>query len=187
MNSRQRLLTAIQRGIPDRLPVAHHFVMPYFLNKYMNGITVDEYFDETGVDPILWTISHKPNTKKGEYYDPLQGEIGFLESKRISSDNWRIISEEIPDPKYKTTRFKFITPKGTLTMVLQANDYTAWVAEHLIKEKKDIDLIGEYVTHPECNVEDINRQVEQWGDRGIVRGWICCFDIFGQPGCWQDA
>lgn len=187
MNSKQRLLTAIQRGIPDRLPVTHHFVMPYFLNKYMNGISVDEYFNQIGIDPILWTISHRPDTAKGEYYDPNQGEPGFLESRRIVSDNWRIESEEIYDPNYKTTRYKFITPKGALTMILQANDYTAWVAEHLIKEKKDIDLIDEFATHPKCNVEDINKQVEVFGDRGIVRGWICCFDVFGQPGCWQDA
>lgn len=72
-------------------------------------------------------------------------------------------------------------------MVLQANDYTAWVAEPLIKAKNDIDLIGCYATSPLCNVIDINRQAEQWGNRGIVRGWICCFDVFGQPGCWQDA
>lgn len=187
MTSRERLLTAITRGIPDKLPVTHHFVMPYFLNKYMGGISVDEYFNEIGIDPILWTISHKPDEKSGEYYDPTQQEIGFLESRRIISDNWRIESEPIPHQFYKTTRYKFITPQGTLSMVLQANDYTSWVSEHLIKEKKDIDLISNYATHPKCNIEDINKQAEIWGDRGIVRGWICCFDIFGQPGCWQDA
>ena len=153
----------------------------------MNGISVDEYFDKTGIDPILWTISHRPDENKGEYNDPTQSEIGFLESRRISSDQWRIEQEDIPNSGYKTTRYRFITPKGTLSMVLQANDYTAWVTEHLIKEKKDIDIIGEYVTHPKCDVEDINHQAQAWGDRGIVRGWICCFDIFGQPGCWQDA
>jgi len=187
MTSGERLLAAINRGIPDRLPVTNHFVMPYFLNKYMNGISVDEYFEQTGIDPILWTISHMPDESMGEYYDPLQKEVAFLESRRISSESWRIESEEIPDPIYKTTRYNFITPKGTLSMVLQANDYTAWVLEHLIKDKKDIDIIGEYATHPKCNVEDINKQVEEFGNRGIVRGWICCFDIFGQPGCWQDA
>jgi uroporphyrinogen-III decarboxylase len=31
------------------------------------------------------------------------------------------------------------------------------------------------------------REATAFGDRGIVRGHICCFDVFGQPGCWQDA
>ena len=26
-----------------------------------------------------------------------------------------------------------------------------------------------------------------FGQRGLVRGYICCFDVFGQPGTWQDA
>ena len=28
---------------------------------------------------------------------------------------------------------------------------------------------------------------EAFGERGIVRGNICGFDIYGQAGCWQDA
>ena len=27
----------------------------------------------------------------------------------------------------------------------------------------------------------------EFGERGLVRGHICCFDVFGQPGTWQDA
>ena len=52
------------------------------------------------------------------------------------------------DPEYKTVRYHFVTPKGRLTMVLQSNDYTTWVTEYLIKNKRDIDLIGEFVTAP---------------------------------------
>jgi hypothetical protein len=113
--------------------------------------------------------------------------MGFLESRRIFTDNWRIESREIPDPQYKTTRYNIVTPKGILTTVLQSNDITVWVSEHLIKEKKDIDIIAEFATAPKCDVESVNKQVETFGQRGLVRGHICCFDPFGQPGCWQDA
>jgi len=187
MNSRERLLTAINREIPDRLPVTSHFVMPYFLNNYMGGISENEFWDATGMDPILWTISHIPDPSKGEYFDPSQKEIAFLESRRISSDNWRIESFPIDDPDNNITRYNFITPDRTLTMVLSANDTTAWVVEPLIKEKNDIDILAKYMTYPNCNVAEINQQAKEWGDRGIVRGWICCFDVFGQPGTWQDA
>jgi uroporphyrinogen decarboxylase len=72
-------------------------------------------------------------------------------------------------------------------MVLQGSDYTDWVAEPLIKEKRDIDLIAQYVTHPTCDVEAVNKRAESFGERGSIRGHICYFDVYGQPGCWQDA
>ena len=187
MTSKQRMLTALERKVPDRLPVTTHHVMPYFLNKYMDGISNDEFFDSFGLDPIVWTVPHKPDESAGQYYDPNQKETGFLESRRISTDQWRIESEEIPDPQHKTTQYRFVTPDGSLTMLLQANEQTTWVTEPLIKQKKDIDIIGRFATSPSCDVEAVNKTVEELGQRAFVRGHVCCFDIFGQPGCWQDA
>lgn len=187
MTSRQRLLTALERKEPDRLPVVTHHVMSYFLKKYMNGATNDEFFDYFGFDPIVWTVPHKPDESKGQYVDPNQGEPGFLESRRIFTDEWRIESEEISDPRYRTVRYTFVTPGGKLSMVLQSNEHTTWVSEHLIKEKKDIDLLAKYMPYPTCDVDEVNRIAQAWGERGIVRGHIPPFDVFGQPGTWQDA
>ncbi len=188
MTSKQRMLTAITRcGTPDRLPVTTHHVMPYWLDTVMRGMSTQEFFDYFDLDPIVWIVPHRPDTTKGEYADPEQSEIGFLESTRISTDNWRVHWEEIPGQKYKTIRYNFVTPKGTLTMVILSNEYTAWVGECLIKNRSDIDLIGEYVTAPKCDVEAVNKVAADYGERGLVRGHICCFDVFGQPGCWQDA
>ena len=187
MTSKQRMLTAIERKVPDRLPVTTHHIMQYFLDKYINRISFDEFFDYFRLDPIVWTVPHKPDQSKGYYYDPDQSEVGFLESRRISSDNWRIEFEEIPDTQYKTFRYNFITPKKTLSMVTQSNEYTTWVSEHPVKDKSDIDIIAEFVTEPLCDVEAVNKTADEFGERGLVRGHICCFDIYGQPGCWQDA
>jgi uroporphyrinogen-III decarboxylase len=38
-----------------------------------------------------------------------------------------------------------------------------------------------------CDVEAVNRVATAFGQRGIVRGGIVSFPIYGQPGCWQDA
>jgi hypothetical protein len=187
MTSKQRMITAFDGGIPDRLPVTTHHVMPYFLNKYMGGISNMEFFDYFGMEAIIWPFDHKPDESEGEYADPAQQDIGFLQSRRVASANWHVESEEIPNQEVKTTRFRFITPKGRLTMVLQENEQTAWVAEYLIKRKEDVDLIGEYVTHPKCDVEAVNRYADELGESGIVRGLICPFDVFGQAGVWQDA
>jgi len=187
MTSKKRLNTAIERKIPDRLPVTTHHVMPYFLNKYMDGIHYQKFFDHFGLDPILWIAEHCPDESKGEYFDPLQGELGFLEPRRICSNDWRINTQDIPHKQYKTVRYNFITPKKTLSMVLQSDIYTAWVIERLIKDRNDIDLIAEFAPAPKCDVDGVNAKAKEFGERGIVRGFISSFDVYGQSGCWQDA
>jgi len=39
MNSKERMVAALEHRIPDRLPVTTHHVMPFFLDKYMGGIS----------------------------------------------------------------------------------------------------------------------------------------------------
>ena len=180
-------MAAITKGKPDRLPVTTHHVMPYFLAKYLHGISTQEFFDQFGFDPIVWTVPHRPDARCGEYFDPLQGAPGFLESRRVTSDNWRVFTEPVPDSARKLTRYRFVTPRGSLSMVLEDAGYTTWVVEPLIKQKCEIDLIGNFVTAPKCDVEAVNQTAESFGERGLVRGHVCCFDVFGQPGFWQDA
>jgi len=186
MTSKQRFIAALKRQKTDRLPVTTHHVMPYFLSKYMNGISNDAFFDTFGLDPIRWLQMYKPDESKGEYYDP-QHVPGYLEPRRVVSDQWKIIPEAIPDERYATIRYSFITPKKTLTTTLQSNEHTSWVCERLIKEKSDIDVVAEFGVKPRCDVAEVNSQAAEYGERGMVRGFVNTFDVYGQPGCWQDA
>jgi uroporphyrinogen decarboxylase len=187
MTSKQRMLAALDRRQADRLPVTTHHVMQYYLDKYEGGISTQSFFDRHGLDPITWIVKHKPASGTGDYFDPLQGEPGFLEARRIWSSQWRTEWEDVPDDTYKTRRYRFVTPKGALTMVTQSNDQTTWVSEHPVKNKRDIDLIGEFVTTPRCDVEAVNLAVEEFGERSLARSHVPCFDVYGQPGVWQDA
>jgi len=188
MTPRQRMITALEGGQPDRLPVTTHHVQPYFLDKYLDGIHYQDFFDAFGFDPIRWVVPYKADESRGEYHDPAQTEVHPLDlTHRVVSDEWRIEPEPIPDPEYRTTRYHFVTPGGTLSMVLQGNAYTDWVVEPLIKAPRDIDLIAAYVTHPQCDVARVNAAADEFGERGLIRGHITYFDIYGQPGCWQDA
>jgi len=72
-------------------------------------------------------------------------------------------------------------------MLMESNEHTSWVVEHLIKEKKDIELLGEFMTAPRCDVEAVNKAAKEYGQQGIIRSHVCGFDVFGQPGVWQDA
>jgi len=186
MNSKERFLKAFNREKGDRLPVTTHHLMPSFLKNFMNGIDEQQFFDKFGLDPVKWAIASDCSQIKGEYFDPDHTKPGFLEARRICSDNWRFRIEPISGQKYETKRFSVITPVKTLSMVLQSDEHTTWVAEHLIKNKGDIDIIARYMTHPLCDINEINRIALEFGSRGIIRGHILCFEGFGQPGCWQD-
>jgi uroporphyrinogen decarboxylase len=187
MTPKERFLSALRGEKADRLPVTTHHVQPYFLNTYMNGMSDQLFFDHFGLDPITWPVAIKPNPARKEYKDPIQPEDTIPFCKRVVSDDWRVEEFEIPNPSYATTRYNIVTPKKTLSIVLQSNEHTAWVVEHLVKEKSDIDIIAEYMPVPLCDVDEINRQAAEYGNRGLFRGHIFCFEIYGQPGCWQDA
>ncbi len=187
MTSRERFVAALERRVPDRLPVTTHHVMDFFLAKYMGGATSEEFFDAFGLDPIQWLAAVRPDWARGHFYDPGQPEPGPREPRRVVSDDWRIESEAVPGQEYRTVRYRFVTPRKTLTTVLQSSEHTSWISERLVKDKSDIDVIGEYVTAPLCDVEEVNRLAAAYGERGLTRGTIACFDVYGQPGCWQDA
>ena len=151
--------------------------MPYWLDRYLDGITYDAFFDRFGFDALRWTL-------------PLKAEKGAIDDAAhgfTCNADWRVESEDVRGGEYRTTRYRIITPQDTLTMEMQANEYTAWVSERLIKRKQDIDVLGRYLPVPICDVEAVNSAAEAFGERGIVRGHIPGFDIYGQPGCWQDA
>ena len=185
--SRGRLLAALERKKPDRLPATTHHLMPYFLETYMERISPLDFFEYFGLDAINWVVARRPDTSKGDYYDPIQEETASLEPRRICSGCWRIEMEDLTDHDYTTTRYNIVTPEKTLSTILRRDVRTAWVAERLIKEKTDIEIIEKYAPIPLCDVEEVNRQAEAFGERGIIRGTVPSFDIYGQPGCWQDA
>lgn len=187
MNSRERMLNALSRKETDRLPVTTHHIMPSFLKNYMDGITDQDFFDHFGLDPIKWIIAFTFDPVRGEYFDPLHSEIGFLEAHRICTDNWRFSFDEIPEQANPTRRMNIITPEKTLSMVLQSNEHTTWLCDHVIKEKTDIEILAKYMPAPKCDVAAVNSAADEFGERGLIRGHIPPFDGFGQPGCWQDA
>jgi uroporphyrinogen decarboxylase len=182
MTSRQRLLAALDRKVPDRLPVTTHHLMPWFLEHQMGGISEREFFDRFGLDAIFWTtpLQADESCPEDEERKPRNEGAGHV-------DRWRVEREIVPDPHYETTRYRIATGRGTLSTILQNDGRTSWVAERLIKKKADAEIVAEIATAPLCDVDEVNRQAAAFGERGIVRGAVPGFPIYGQPGCWQDA
>ena len=186
MTSRERMLAALTGSGPDRLPVTTHHVMPSFLKKYLGEASNEEFFRRFRLDPIRWVNENAADPSRGEYLDP-DHPGAFLEPRRVISERWRTSAEPVADPQYPTVRYTFHTPKRDLTTVLQSDEHTSWVTERLIKDKSDIDILAESMTYPLCDVEAVNRIVETAVGSPFIRGTVLCFDVYGQPGCWQDA
>ncbi|MDC7234141.1 MAG: uroporphyrinogen decarboxylase family protein [Spirochaetales bacterium] len=181
MTTKQRFIAALENRKPDRLPVTTHNVMDYYLNKYEDGAGKAEFFEKYGMDRIDWFWPYKPD--QGQYWSDTS-TTGY---EGIVADDWRISSEELSDPDYRTIRYNIETPSGNLTMVIQHNEYTRWVSEHLLKNKNDLDIIARHAPRFICDIPEVEKHARDLGEQGICRSIVPAFDIYGQPGCWQDG
>lgn len=165
MTGKERLLTALDGGCPDRLPATTHHVLDYFMNTYMDGAHYLEFFRQMKLDPIFWVNDWQCTPEQME--------------------NWRIEKEVLSDPQYYTERYHIHTPAKTLSMVIQSNKYTSWVVEHLLKEKSDIEILERYLPAPVSNKEMVTKAAKEHPDC-LIRGTVACLSPLGQPGCWQE-
>ena len=184
MTSRDRLLAALNRQVPDRLPVTTHHLMPAYLAAA--GFASEmAFFDRFGLDAIRWLTPLAPDRGRGAAEDP--GLRTTTESWSFVSDEWRVEREDVPGTDFATTRYRCVTPSGTLSMVLQDDGRTVWVAERLVKQRGDIEVIARHAPVPLCDPAPVCEAASAIGPRGIVRGAVPGFALYGQPGCWQDA
>lgn len=173
LSSKERMLCALERGKPDRLPVSIHQWQSYHLNKYLNGISELEAFERFGMDAQIQYIQDMGQVG--------QAEAGFT---NFSVTQWneqaQIISD---DPDNRIIHYNIRTPEGTLTYKMAGNRMTTWITESLIKHDEDIELIRKYMPVPNFDSEPVSKLYEEIGDRGILRGFIWG----NQAGCWQHA
>lgn len=161
MTSKERMLTALTLGKPDRLPVTIHQWQSYHLEHYMQGMSELEAFRRTGLDASV------------TYYPPV-----YLES-----DVWQVRSEPFEHQGVNMRKFAISTPEGDLSYTEGFDDKTVWIMEPLIKQDEDIYLLKKY--HPMAMIDKkaVARLYDTIGDQGILRMLI----QGRQAGCWQDA
>lgn len=162
MTPKERMLTALRREKPDRLPVTIHQWQPYHLNTYMNGVSDIEANAACGLD----------------------ASITYFETLPVSSPDWRVTSDRKQGDDGAVVIDTVIeTPEGRLTCQHGQNEMTTWVTQHLIKQPEDIRLLGKYQPVPRLNSDGARDTAARLGDGGILRTFICG----AQGGCWQDA
>lgn len=177
------MIAAIENRKADRLPATTHHLQEYYLNTYEGGASETVFFQRHGLDPIRWIQPVKPDESDGQYLSDPETDL----YRGIVSDRWRITGHIIPHAQYRTIRYTIETPDGTLSMVEQRGAHTSWLTEHPMKKKKDIDLIAKHAPAYLCDIQEAQRASAAAGDEYLVRSSVPSFDIYGQPGCWQDA
>ena len=167
------MLTALEKGIPDRLPATVHQWQAYHLQTYLGGISDLEAFRRFGLDAAI------------QYFQPLGNYwLGPEEFARFSTPQWRDTVQVIrDDPDSRVVRHVIHTPEGDLTYQTEGNRQTVWVTEFLIKRDEDIRLIEKFMPVFPLDPAPPGKIYDELGDDGILRGCV-----WGdQAGCWQHA
>lgn len=173
MTSKERMMRALHREKPDRLPVTIHQWQQYHLDTYMDGVDALTAFKTIGMDAAI------------QYFEAMgQFWIPNAEQYIVQSPDWREEIEVInPDPRNKELHHTITTPDGQLTYKTAGNLTTTWITEYLIKKHDDIDLIKKYMPVAKLDAIKISNTYNEIGDAGILRGFV-----WGdQAGCWQHA
>jgi hypothetical protein len=173
MNSKQRMLTALHRGKPDRLPVTVHQWQGYHLDEYMGGVDALDAFEAVGMDASI------------QYFADM-GQFWLVDADytKFSTPEWRDEVKIISDaPDNRINHHTITTPESVLTYKTEGDRKTTWITEYLIKQDEDIDLIRKYMPVPALDPKPVAELYDRIGDKGILRGFV-----WGdQAGCWQHA
>lgn len=173
MTSKERMMRALRKEKPDRLPVTVHQWQGYHLDKYLQGMSPLQAFRKFGMDAAV------------QYFQDM-GQFWLVDAdySKFSTPEWRdevkVISN---DPEHRVNHHTIHTPKGKLTYKTEGDRKTTWITEYLVKHDEDIQLIRQFMPVPALDPKPLSKVYDQVGQDGIVRGFV-----WGdQAGCWQHA
>ncbi len=153
MTSRERLLTALNNGRPDRLPCQVHGWMPNYLEDYLNGMDWFEAYARFGMDHAIYV------SPTYHYSDRDMAKW---------QHDWKDLGVDADGNQHWEETIN--TPKGSLHHKGARNKYTPWETEPLIKTPEDFDLWNEYYPVPiQTDFSAIQKAKDRLGDRGIIR------------------
>jgi uroporphyrinogen-III decarboxylase len=153
MTGRERMLTALANGRPDRLPCQVHGWMDYYLQTSLGGMDSWQAYERFGMDYAIYV---EPEYR---YSDKDMGRWQGSRRDLGTGDDGRLLWETTIE-----------TPGGPLHRAYATNQITTWETEVLIKTEKDFDLWERYSPVPvAADFTQIRAARERLGDRGILR------------------
>lgn len=153
MTSRERMLTALNNGRPDRLPCQVHGWMPYYLKNYLGGMDQWQAFERFGMDHAIYV-------SPSYVYD------------EQDMANWRVecTGRETDGNGNRCELYQITTPKGTLRRKVAYTEVTSYSTEYLLKDLKDFEIWNAYYPVPRAvDFTPIQRVKDRLGDKGIIR------------------
>ncbi|MFB3788937.1 MAG: uroporphyrinogen decarboxylase family protein [bacterium] len=172
MTPKERMMRALNREKPDRLPVSLHQWQKFHLDEYLGGISDIEAFEKFGFDAQAQYFGNTGQVQEGGASLSALASDWILEEKVIDRD-----------PNHRISHYTIHTPGGDLSYKTCGNRQTIWVTEFLVKRDDDIGLIDRYMPVSQLNLQVVSELYDRLGDRGILRGFV-----WGdQAGCWQHA
>jgi uroporphyrinogen decarboxylase len=173
MNSKERMLIALEKGKPDRLPATFHQWQRFHLDEYLGGLSDLDAFAHFGLDAAIQYFQGM-----GQFWLP---DADF---SQFSTPAWRDEVQFLStDPNDRVAHHTIVTPGGTLTYKTRGDRKTTWITEYLIKRDEDIQLLRRYMPVPALEQSPVTQAYDRLGERGILRGFV-----WGdQAGCWQHA
>ncbi|MCL5103125.1 MAG: uroporphyrinogen decarboxylase family protein [Armatimonadetes bacterium] len=171
LTSKERMMRALKREIPDRLPVAVHQWQGYHLNHYLGGISDLEAFKAFGMDAAIQYFE-----SMGQFWLPGVPEMP-------QTPDWKVEIDVVKNTlTHRILKYRVSTPKGELTYATEGNEQTTWLTEHIIKRPEDIEKLA-YMPVSKLDKIKIADAYDKIGDAGIMRGFV-----WGdQAGSWQHA
>lgn len=167
MNSRERMMTVLSNGKPDRLPCQVHGWMDYYLKNYLGGADWFKANEMMGLDYAIYiSPEYGYSDKELTRWSPVYRELG------IDGNGNR---------RWEST---ITTPEGVLHHAGASNAFTAWDTEVLVKTERDFELWSKYSPIPvSADFLKMLDVKDRLGDRGIIRSHP--FSA-GQGSPWQS-
>jgi hypothetical protein len=171
MTGKERMLRALHRERPDRLPATVHQWQGYHLDHYLGGLSDLEAFRKFGLDAAIQYFE-----SMGQFWLPGVPTMP-------QTPEWRVeIDVRKNEPAHRLLQYRVHTPKGELTYATEGNEQTTWFTQPMIKQPEDIEKLV-YIPVPKLDPAPVAAAYDAVGDDGILRGFV-----WGdQAGCWQHA
>ncbi len=173
MTSKERMMRALNREKPDRLPATVHQWQKFHLDVFMGGRDDLSAHKAVGLDAQI------------QYWEPTAPFCSLGEElARLDTPEWRddaVVLDDSPD--HRVIGHTITTPGGTLTYQTESDRRTTWISRYLLKRDEDLRLLEAYMPVPRLDLARISARYDEVGDAGILRGFV-----WGdQGGCWQHA
>jgi hypothetical protein len=172
------MLTALDLGVPDRLPASVHGWMAYYLENYLGGISAVEAFRKFGLD---WSLY-------------LPWEVWTSEK----CDGWIVEKKERPIDGGRTEIVTTIaTPDKTFRQVTHRDKYKSpWIIRYPLSDPDDIFIFARHHPREIFDKHLASTTFGILGEHGILRAgrigpWHRLCELYGSEkmiyACFDDA